>query len=77
MFKGSIVALITPINKNKLDEDTYISLIDFHLKNYEFDIVLPTLKFKNPDQKNIVKVVSNKNNQVMYLIKDNSIVKLN
>ncbi len=33
MFKGSIVALITPFNKNKLDEDTYVSLIDFHLKN--------------------------------------------
>ena len=33
MFKGSIVALITPFNKNKLDEDSYISLIDFHLKN--------------------------------------------
>jgi 4-hydroxy-tetrahydrodipicolinate synthase len=33
MFKGSNVALITPFKNNKLDEDTYISLIDFHLKN--------------------------------------------
>ena len=33
MFKGSIVALITPFKNNKLDEDCYISLINFHLKN--------------------------------------------
>jgi len=33
MFKGSNVALITPFKNNKLDEDNYIKLIDFHLKN--------------------------------------------
>ena len=33
MFKGSIVALITPFKNNKLDEDSYISLIEHHLKN--------------------------------------------
>ena len=33
MFKGSIVALITPFKNNKLDEDCYISLIHQHLKN--------------------------------------------
>ena len=33
MFKGSIVALITPFKNNKLDEDTYISLIHHHIKN--------------------------------------------
>ena len=33
MFKGSIVALITPFKNNKLDEDAYISLIHYHLKN--------------------------------------------
>ncbi len=33
MFKGSIVALITPFKNNKLDEDCYISLINHHLKN--------------------------------------------
>ena len=33
MFKGSIVALITPFRNNKLDEDSYISLIHNHLKN--------------------------------------------
>ena len=33
MFKGSNVALITPFKHNKLDEEAYISLIHFHLKN--------------------------------------------
>ncbi len=33
MFKGSIVALITPFKDDNLDEETYIKLIDYHLKN--------------------------------------------
>ena len=39
MFKGSIVALITPFKNNKLDEDCYISLIHYHLKNGTSGIV--------------------------------------
>jgi len=33
MFKGSIVALITPFKNNMLDEDCYVSLIRHHVKN--------------------------------------------
>jgi len=33
MFKGSNVALITPFKDNKLDEENYIKLINFHLEN--------------------------------------------
>jgi 4-hydroxy-tetrahydrodipicolinate synthase len=33
MFKGSNVALVTPFKNDKLDEDTYIKLIHFHIKN--------------------------------------------
>ena len=33
MFKGSIVALITPFRDNKLDEECYVSLIHHHIKN--------------------------------------------
>jgi 4-hydroxy-tetrahydrodipicolinate synthase len=33
MFKGSIVALITPFKDDKLDEENYINLIHHHLKN--------------------------------------------
>ena len=33
MLKGSIVALITPFKDGCLDEDIYVKLIDYHLKN--------------------------------------------
>ena len=33
MFKGSIVALITPFKNNVLDQDKYASLIQHHIKN--------------------------------------------
>ena len=33
MLKGSIVALITPFKNDKLDEDTYRKLINYHLVN--------------------------------------------
>ena len=33
MFKGSNVALVTPFKNDKLDEDSYINLINFHLEN--------------------------------------------
>jgi len=39
MFKGSIVALITPFKNNKLDEDCYVALIHHHLKNGTSGIV--------------------------------------
>ena len=33
MFKGSNVALLTPFKNNKLDEDCYVKLINFHIDN--------------------------------------------
>jgi 4-hydroxy-tetrahydrodipicolinate synthase len=33
MFKGSIVALITPFKEDRLDESNYIELINYHLEN--------------------------------------------
>jgi 4-hydroxy-tetrahydrodipicolinate synthase len=33
MFKGSIVALITPFTNDKLDEENYLKLINYHLEN--------------------------------------------
>ena len=33
MFKGSNVALITPFKNDKLDDDTYVKLIHFHINN--------------------------------------------
>jgi len=39
MFKGSIVALITPFKNGELDEDSYISLIHHHIKSGTSGIV--------------------------------------
>ena len=33
MFKGSNVALVTPFKENKLDEENYIKIINFHIEN--------------------------------------------
>ena len=33
MFKGSIVALITPFKNNMMDEERYRSLIHYHISN--------------------------------------------
>lgn len=32
MFKGSIVAIVTPFKKGKLDEDAYVELINWHIE---------------------------------------------
>ena len=48
MFKGSIVALITPFKNNKLDEDCYISLIHYHLKNGTSGLVPAGTTGKSP-----------------------------
>ena len=57
MFKGSIVALISPFKNNKLDEDCYISLIHHHIKNGTSAIVpagttgeSPTLSHKEHER---------------------------
>ena len=39
MFKGSIVALITPFKEDRLDEGNYIKLINYHLENGTHGIV--------------------------------------
>ena len=42
-------------------------MIKFHLNNYKSDIVLPTLKVKEKNNINIIKVVTNLKNEVLYL----------
>ncbi|MBN1404951.1 MAG: 4-hydroxy-tetrahydrodipicolinate synthase [Candidatus Omnitrophica bacterium] len=39
MFKGSMVAIVTPFSKGKLDEKRYRDLIEFHIKNGTSGIV--------------------------------------
>ena len=61
-FKAKLVIDIQG-DEPLLDPNHIDKVINFHLKNYNFDIVLPTLKFS----KNIVKVVTNNKNKVLYL----------
>ncbi|MBP7216868.1 MAG: 4-hydroxy-tetrahydrodipicolinate synthase [Candidatus Omnitrophica bacterium] len=39
MFKGSIVAIVTPFKNNKIDEKTFRNLIEFQIKNGSSGIV--------------------------------------
>ena len=55
--------LISPLHVDKV--------IEFHLKNLNYDIVLPNLKIKSTNNTNIVKIVSNKKNEVMYISRAN------
>jgi len=50
------------INPNHIDQ-----VIKFHKKNPDIDIVLPTLKLKNINSKNVVKVVTDNFDNVIYL----------
>ncbi len=51
--------LINPLHIKKI--------IQFHKKNIKYDIILPTLKIKVAENTNLVKVVKNKKDEVMYL----------
>ena len=42
-------------------------VIKFHKKNLDADMILPTLRINFPDNPNIIKVVTNKKNEVLYL----------
>tara|TARA_B100000674_G_scaffold398048_1_gene343063 strand:+ start:253 stop:1122 length:870 start_codon:yes stop_codon:yes gene_type:complete len=61
MLKGSIVALITPFKDDNLDIDSYVKIIDYHLKNGTNGVVpggttgeSPTLS--HDEHKNIIKI---------------------
>ena len=46
-------------------------VVDFHIKNLQADIILPTLKIKIKNNTNIVKVIKDKQNYVLYLSRGN------
>ena len=46
-------------------------VISYHLKNLDADIVLPNLKMKSGNNTNIVKLVTNEKNDVLYLSRAN------
>ena len=49
------------INPNHIDK-----LVNFHKKNLHFDIVVPSLKIKYEENQHIVKIVSDRKNNVLY-----------
>jgi 3-deoxy-manno-octulosonate cytidylyltransferase (CMP-KDO synthetase) len=51
--------LVSPLHIKKI--------IDFHKKNKNADIILPTLKIRSADNTNLIKIVKNNKDEVMYL----------
>jgi len=51
--------LVSPIHIDKV--------IKFHQKNISYDIILPTLKIRSVINQNIIKVITNLRNEVLYL----------
>ena len=67
MFKGSIVALITPFKNNKMDKDKYSSLIHHHIDNGTKGLVpagttgeSPTLSHE--EHKNVIEIAVKESN---------------
>ncbi len=50
-----------------ISPDQIDQVINFHLKNLKTEIILPSLKFKNISSFNIVKVIADNEQKVMYL----------
>ena len=50
------------INPKQIDE-----VIDYHCKNKDADIILPSLKIKKISNENIIKIIKDKNKNVLYL----------
>ena len=50
-----------------ISPDHIDKVIDFHKKNFSADIILPTLKIKLADNQNLIKVVTDNKNNVLYL----------
>ena len=51
--------LISPLHIDKV--------VKFHQKIFNYDIILPTLKIKSLINQNIIKVITNLKNEVLYL----------
>ena len=54
------------ISPNHIDK-----VIEFHKKNMNYDIILPNLRVKSTINTNIVKLITNKKNEVIYISRAN------
>ncbi len=50
-----------------IDPKNIDEIIRFHKKNKKFDLIIPSAKLKDPSSKNIVKIVANKENKILYM----------
>lgn len=51
-----------------IDPKNIDKLVDYHKKNKNiFDIIVPSAEIKDPYTKNVVKIVANKNNKIIYM----------
>jgi len=44
-----------------------IEMVNFHKKNYDYEICIPLEKIEFPENQNLIKVVINKKNEILYL----------
>ena len=54
------------ISPNHIDQ-----VINYHIKNSSADIIIPNLKVPNSNNTNLVKIVSNKKNEILYISRAN------
>ena len=64
-FKSKLVVDIQG-DEPLIDPSDIDKVIDFHLKNTNFDIVVPSMLTKNPERNSLVKVLFNKKGKVLY-----------
>ena len=64
-FKSKLVVDIQG-DEPLIDPSDIDKVIDFHLKNNNFDIVVPSMLTKNPERNSLVKVLFNKKGKVLY-----------
>lgn len=55
-----------------IDPKNIDSVVNFHRKNKEYDIILPNLKTKFTDNPNVVRLIFNKKNEVIYITRSSS-----
>ena len=78
MFKGSIVALITPFKNNVLDQDKYASLIHHHIKNGTNGVVPAGTTGESPtldhdEHKKVIEIAVKETNGKIPVIADGGI----
>ena len=67
-FKAKLIVDIQGdgILSHLVDPNDIDKVISFHLKNKNFDIVVPSMETKTPERDSLVKVIFNKKGRIIY-----------